>query len=74
MTEKLSELHFDAGERVVPPDKPCRLPRAEDWGGNAPSIGGVYDFIPRPGVPITEWIKMLDEYEEEYENGNRPHI
>lgn len=42
MNENLPEIHFDAGESVVPTGGPCRLPRTLGWGIGAPSMGGVY--------------------------------
>lgn len=42
MNENLPEIHFDAGERVVPTGGPCRLPRIPGWGIGAPSMGGAY--------------------------------
>lgn len=41
MNENLPEIHFDAGESVVPTG-PCFLPRVPRWGIGAPAMGGAY--------------------------------
>lgn len=70
MNENLTNIHFDAGESVVPTGGPCRLPRTPGWGEGAPSMGGAYADEQTP----EQFARSITRNFEEIRRAYRSHI